>query len=58
MISLLLKMLLFLLNPRFKITWPNQVSTGNNCKLEHDIFFKYDGLWKKEASIIIQDNVF
>lgn len=43
---------------KFKITWPNQVSIGNNCKLEHDIFFKYDGVWKKEASIIIQDNVF
>ncbi|APA64693.1 acyltransferase [Maribacter sp. 1_2014MBL_MicDiv] len=44
--------------PKLYITWPNRVSLGKNCHLEHDIFFKYDGIWGKEFSIIIDDNVF
>lgn len=39
-------------------TFPNQVSIGNNCILEHNLFFKYDGIWKKGKSIILEDDVF
>src|ERR1700709_1091327 len=39
-------------------TFPNQVSIGSNCILEDDLFFKYDGIWKKGKSIILQDFVF
>jgi len=41
-----------------KVTWPHQVKLGNNCKLEHDIYFHYDGIYSKVPSICIGDNVF
>jgi acetyltransferase-like isoleucine patch superfamily enzyme len=44
--------------PKCYITWPHQVSLGNSCSLEHNIYFHYDGMWKKGPSIIIGDNVF
>lgn len=40
------------------ITWPHKVVLGNNCVLEHDIFFKYDGIWEEKRSIFIGDYVF
>jgi acetyltransferase-like isoleucine patch superfamily enzyme len=40
------------------ITWPHQVSIGNDCKLEHSIYFKYAGIWSIGPSIIIEDKVF
>ena len=40
------------------VTWPHQVSIGNYCTIENNIFFKYDGIWKVGPSIIIKDNVF
>ncbi|UOQ65523.1 acyltransferase [Hymenobacter volaticus] len=44
--------------PRLHITWPHQVTLGVNCKLEHDIYFKYDGIWQPGSAIKIGDNVF
>ncbi len=44
--------------PKIKVTWPHQVLIGEKCILEHQIFFKYDGIWKKEPSILIGDGVF
>ena len=44
--------------PKLYITWPHQVIIGKNCNLEHGIYFKYDGIWSKGPSIIIDDNVF
>ena len=43
---------------KMHITWPHQVSVGANCSLEHDIYFKFDGVWKPGPSIKISDNVF
>lgn len=40
------------------VTWPHQVSFGKNCKMEHGIYFKYDGIWNKGPSIVFGDNVF
>lgn len=40
------------------ITWPHKVSIGDNCNLEHSIYFKYDGIWEKGYSILIGNNVF
>ena len=34
------------------------MSIGKNCNLEHGIYCKYDGIWRKGPSIIIDDNVF
>jgi acetyltransferase-like isoleucine patch superfamily enzyme len=44
--------------PKTYITWPHQICIGNHCILEQDIFFKYDGTWKKGPSIIIGDHTF
>ncbi len=44
--------------PAMKITWPHKVKLGDNCKLEHDVYFKFDGFWKKGISINIGNNVF
>jgi len=44
--------------PEIYINWPHQVTIGNQCTLEHNIFLKYDGVWKKEPSIFIGDAVF
>ena len=44
--------------PPLQMTWPHQVDIGNNCKLERNIFFKYDGIWKPGPSILIKDRVF
>jgi serine acetyltransferase len=39
-------------------TWPHQVKLGSNCRLEHGIYFHYDGIYSKGPSICIGDNVF
>ncbi|EHQ28454.1 acyltransferase [Mucilaginibacter paludis] len=44
--------------PKIYTTWPHQISLGNNCKLEHNIYFKFDGIWRQGRSINIGDNVF
>lgn len=44
--------------PKISITWPHQVQIGNNCILEPDIFFKFDGVWSPGPSILIGDDVF
>lgn len=44
--------------PKVHVTWPHQVSLGNNCVLEHDIYFKYDGIYAPGPSIVIRDRVF
>jgi acetyltransferase-like isoleucine patch superfamily enzyme len=44
--------------PALQVTWPHQVLIGNNCHLESNITYKYDGIWSKGPSIRIADNVF
>ena len=44
--------------PKVRVTWPHQVSLGKNCTLEHDIYFKYDGIWAPGPTIVIRDRVF
>ncbi|WP_233549992.1 DapH/DapD/GlmU-related protein [Flavobacterium sp. 120] len=41
-----------------RVTWPHQVKMGKQCRLEHDIYFHYDGIYKTGPSIIIGNNVF
>lgn len=43
---------------RLHTTWPHQVSIGNSCVLEHDVYFKFDGIWKPGFSIKLGDNIF
>jgi acetyltransferase-like isoleucine patch superfamily enzyme len=44
--------------PPLYVSWPHQVSLGIHCRLEHNIAFKFDGIWKPGPSIIIGDEVF
>ncbi|MDQ6991707.1 MAG: acyltransferase [Mariprofundaceae bacterium] len=40
------------------VSWPHQVSIGNNCLLEHYIYFHFDGIYRIGSSIVIGDSVF
>jgi acetyltransferase-like isoleucine patch superfamily enzyme len=44
--------------PALYVTWPHQVLIGRDCILEHQIYFKYDGIWKPGPLIILGDKVF
>lgn len=44
--------------PSIRVSWPHQITIGNNCLLENNIQFKFDGIWKPGPSIIIKNNVF
>jgi acetyltransferase-like isoleucine patch superfamily enzyme len=44
--------------PRLMVTWPHQVRIGQRCTLESDIYFKFDGICKPGAHIVIGDNSF
>jgi len=44
--------------PKIFITWPHQVALGDDCILEHNIYFKFDGIWQRGSSIIIGNKVF
>jgi acetyltransferase-like isoleucine patch superfamily enzyme len=44
--------------PRAHVTWPHQVLLGAYCALEHDIYFKFDGIWAPGPTIRIGDRVF
>jgi acetyltransferase-like isoleucine patch superfamily enzyme len=43
---------------RLYITWPHQVQLGANCRIEHDVYFHYDGIYLAGPSIIIGDDTF
>lgn len=44
--------------PKVHVTWPHQVSLGEDCRLEHEIYFKFDGIYAPGPSIVIRDRVF
>jgi acetyltransferase-like isoleucine patch superfamily enzyme len=44
--------------PEVHVTWPHQVSLGIGCVLEHDIHFKFDGIYAPGPTIVIRDRVF
>jgi acetyltransferase-like isoleucine patch superfamily enzyme len=44
--------------PKIAVSWPHQVAIGNNCQLENNIQFKFDGIWQKGPSILIGNAVF
>jgi len=41
-----------------EVSWPNQIEIGDESIIEHNVYFKYDGSWKSNRSIIIKNNVF
>ena len=42
--------------PKLHVTWPHQVEVGARCILEHDVYFKFDGIWRAGPSITIGDD--
>lgn len=44
--------------PHCYITWPHQVSFGNYCRIEHDVYFHYDGIFQPGPSISFGNNCF
>lgn len=41
-----------------KMTWPHKLSIGKNCYIEHNVFFKFIGVYSGNRSIIIGNNTF
>lgn len=44
--------------PKIYVTWPHQISLGNNCSVERGAYFKYDGIWAPGPRLVIGDRVF
>lgn len=44
--------------PRMLVPWPHQLSLGERCILQPDIFFNYDHYWTQGPSILIGNRVF
>lgn len=44
--------------PRIHATWPHQVSIGSSCRVEHDVYFHFDGTYKSGPRICIGSNSF
>lgn len=44
--------------PKIGLSWPHQVTIGKNCRLEHGISFKFDGIYKNGPNIVIKEGVF
>jgi acetyltransferase-like isoleucine patch superfamily enzyme len=45
--------------PRLQVTWPHQVSIGDQCTIEPDVYLKFDGVWQPgPPRIVIGDAVF
>ncbi len=40
------------------VTWPHQVRIGNRCRIEHDVYFHFDGICKSGPRILIGDDCF
>lgn len=39
-------------------TWPHKVGIGNHCIIEHNVYFKYDGVYSPGKAITIGNNTF
>ena len=40
------------------VTWPHQVQIGSSCRIEHDVYFHFDGIYRPGPSILIGDECF
>ena len=43
---------------RVAVTWPHQVCIGERCRVEHDVYFHYDGVYRDGPRIVLGDDVF
>lgn len=44
--------------PRIHVTWPHKISIGASCRIEHDVYFHFDGIYTEDRGIVIGDNCF
>jgi acetyltransferase-like isoleucine patch superfamily enzyme len=44
--------------PKLIVTWPHQVNIGRKCRIEHGVYFHYDGICRPGPSIVIGDDCF
>ena len=44
--------------PPLSMNWPHQVRFGDNCKIEPNSVFNFDGIWKPGPAIQIGDQTF
>ena len=44
--------------PRIHFTWPHHIKIGDNCIIENNVSFKFDGIWCPGPKIIIGNRVF
>jgi acetyltransferase-like isoleucine patch superfamily enzyme len=44
--------------PKLMVTWPHQVSIGKRCRIEHGVYFHYDGICLPGPSIVIGHDCF
>ena len=44
--------------PKLEVTWPHQLSIGEMCVLQNNIFFNFDNYWLPGPSIIVGNRVF
>jgi len=44
--------------PKLLVTWPHQVSIGDNCRIEPGVYFHYDGICLPGPSIVIGHDCF
>jgi acetyltransferase-like isoleucine patch superfamily enzyme len=40
------------------VTWPHQVRIGSECRVEHDVYFHFDGIYSPGPRIVIGDFCF
>lgn len=44
--------------PEIIVTWPHKVMLGDNCQIEHQIYFHFDGPYSEGLGIVIGNNCF
>lgn len=44
--------------PPIHCSWPHQVQLGAGCRLEHGVYFHFDGIYKPGPSILVGDGCF
>ena len=47
-----------MLLPHVFITWPHQISFGEKCSIEHETYFKFDGIWHSVPHLVFGNEVF
>lgn len=40
------------------VTWPHQVQVGSNCRIEHEVYFHFDGIYCPGPRIVIGNSCF